>query len=91
MITRKVEILLPQLPEEEIIQKSIDLTDYYLTKKCWPSHQSVFKAVAEVFGITYQPEILRLLSGFTAGVGFTGNICGALCGGTADSWLYLRQ
>jgi C_GCAxxG_C_C family probable redox protein len=83
MITRKVEILLPQLPEEEIIQKSIDLTDYYLTKKCWPSHQSVFKAVSEIFGIIYQPEILRLLSGFTAGVGFTGNICGALCGGTA--------
>ena len=83
MINRKSEVYIPQLPDDEIIQKSADLTDFYLTKKSWPSHQSVFKGVAETFRVKYPSEMLRLLSGFTAGVGFTGGICGALCGGTA--------
>ncbi len=83
MATGKKEIVIPALTEEEIIEKSIRLTDRYLTEERWPSHQSVFKGVAEVFAVSYPPEALRLLSGFTAGGGFTGHLCGALCGGIA--------
>lgn len=76
-------LIIPKMRASEIIEKSIQLTDHYLIELRYPSHKSVFKGVTEVFGITYPSEALRLLSGFNAGGGFTGHLCGALCGGIA--------
>lgn len=83
MISPKVELNFPRLSDEEIVQKSIDLADYYLVKVHWASHQSVFKAVVDLFKVAYPAEALRLLTGFSAGGGFSGGMCGALCGGIA--------
>ncbi len=88
MVISKVSVKLPNedylnSQGKTLTEKCADLTDYYLTQESWPSHQSVFKGVAELYQLEFPPEALRLLSGFTAGAGFTGEICGALSGGIA--------
>lgn len=78
-----MSLYIPDLDEHEIVKNSIDLADHYLIQGHWPSHQSVFKAVMEIFGVTFPPEVLRILSGFGSGGGFSGGICGALSGSLA--------
>ena len=41
MVLPKVELKLPDIPEQEAVQKSIDLSDQFLTEERWASHQSV--------------------------------------------------
>lgn len=81
MVLPKVELKLPDIPEQEAVQKSIDLSDQFLTEERWASHQSVLKAVFDLFNLPCSDEVLRALTGFTAGGGFTGGFCGALAGG----------
>ncbi|MCL6559260.1 MAG: C-GCAxxG-C-C family protein, partial [Firmicutes bacterium] len=38
------------------------------------------------FQVDYSKDVLYLLSGFSGGIGFTGELCGALCGGIA-AWV----
>ena len=69
--------------EEDLINRA---KEYGLKniKSGYLSHQAVFKAVCNTLFVEPPPESLRVLSGFGGGIAFSGEVCGALCGGIAS-------
>jgi hypothetical protein len=80
---KKVTLHFPDLNEEQIVQKCVDLADRYIIQEPWVSPQVVIKAVLDTLQVPYAPETLRVFYGFSAGGGFIGKTCGGLVGSLA--------
>lgn len=68
--------------DEEVVKETGERAGFYFEERL-NCAESVFKAIFDTVNTDLPGAVLAVMSGFGGGVGASGNVCGALSGGTA--------
>ncbi|MGM0445939.1 MAG: C-GCAxxG-C-C family protein [Bacillota bacterium] len=67
--------------KQEIIEKVRKTAEDYFKRGDYFCSESVLTTINELLGQEFEPEIVKMASGFPIGVGKSGCLCGAVSGG----------